>query len=102
MTRFGHTLSGERSSRTRIKLAKPLKVRVTGVSLAERKIDFELSDSLVELTAECERLSLALFKMSKKSFHVWGLHSVKALLAFNPHLALEVGLRDSHDSRILG
>lgn len=39
--------------------------------------------------------------MSKKSFHVWGLHSVKALLTFNPHLALEVCLRDSQDSESL-
>lgn len=32
--------------------------------------------------------------MSKKSFHVWGLHSVKALLTFNPHLALNVWLKE--------
>ena len=39
--------------------------------------------------------------MSKKSFHVWGLHSVKALLRFNPHLTLEIWLRESQESESL-
>ena len=39
--------------------------------------------------------------MSKRAFYIWGLHSVKALLTFNPHLALEVSLRAHPDSPAL-
>ena len=92
-TRRGRSLKGERSGRE-YRLTETLKVRLAGVNVEERKIDFvPVEDGGATGARAASRPPPA---VANRSQHIYGLHAVRAVLERRPETVLAAKvLRDA-------